>query len=78
VVSLRADAATPGPLTGADVQDILGYHALMLRAGQTLRLPVRSPAMVFHLIEGSARLRIQQQGFRWPRPTHAARPVARQ
>jgi len=51
------------PLTGADVQNILGYYALMLRAGQTLSLPVRSPAMVFHLIEGSARVHIEQQAF---------------
>lgn len=42
------------PETGGDAQNILGFHALMLRPGQTLRLPVRSPAMVFHVIEGGA------------------------
>lgn len=41
------------PETGADVQNVLGYSALMLRPGQALRLPARSPASVFHLIEGS-------------------------
>ena len=28
------------------------FYALRLRAGQTLALPARSPASVFHLIEG--------------------------
>ena len=42
------------PETGRDVQNILGFYALMLRPGQTLRLPARSPAQVFHQIEGSA------------------------
>ena len=51
------------PETGADVQNILGYYALMLRPGQTLRLPARSPAMVFHLIEGAAQVRVEEQSF---------------
>lgn len=51
------------PETGSDAQNILGYYALMLRPGQTLRLPARSPAMVFHLIEGSAEVRVEQQRF---------------
>jgi gentisate 1,2-dioxygenase len=40
------------PETGEDAENILGFHALMLRPGQTLTLPARSPAQVFHLIEG--------------------------
>lgn len=40
------------PDTGAHVQNILGFYALMLRPGQVLSLPARSPAQVFHLIEG--------------------------
>ena len=51
------------PETGADAQNILGYRALMLRPGETLRLPVRSPAAVFHLIEGAADVRIGEQPF---------------
>jgi len=51
------------PETGADAQNILGFYALMLRAGQTLRLPVRSPAMVFHVIEGSATVQVEDQRF---------------
>ena len=51
------------PETGADAQNILGYGALMLRPGQTLRLPVRSPAMVFHTIEGAATVQVADQRF---------------
>ena len=40
------------PETGGDAQNILGFYALMLKPGQTLALPARSPAQVFHLIEG--------------------------
>ncbi|MFC3683773.1 cupin domain-containing protein [Hydrogenophaga luteola] len=40
------------PETGEDAENILGFYALMLRPGQTLTLPARSPAQVFHLIEG--------------------------
>ena len=51
------------PETGSDAQNILGYYALMLRPGQTLRLPVRSPAMVFHAIEGGATVQVDDQRF---------------
>ncbi len=51
------------PETGGDAQNVLGFHALMLRPGQTLRLPVRSPAMVFHVIEGSAAVQVEDQRF---------------
>ena len=44
------------PETGAPAENILGFYAMMLRPGQVLRLPARSPAMVFHAIEGGARL----------------------
>jgi gentisate 1,2-dioxygenase len=49
------------PETGADVQNVLGYSALMLRPGQTLRLPARSPASVFHVIEGSVNASVDAQ-----------------
>jgi gentisate 1,2-dioxygenase len=51
------------PESGADVQNILGYRALMLRPGESLQLPVRSPAAVFHLIEGVAEAHIGAQRF---------------
>jgi gentisate 1,2-dioxygenase len=51
------------PQTGAHAENILGFYALMLRPGQTLALPIRSPAMVFHVIEGGADVLVDQQRF---------------
>lgn len=51
------------PENGGDCQNILGYSALMLRPGETLVLPARSPAMVFHLIEGAATAEIDGKTF---------------
>jgi gentisate 1,2-dioxygenase len=51
------------PQTGGHAQNILGFYAQMLRPGQTLALPARSPAMVFHLIEGGATVQVEQQHF---------------
>jgi gentisate 1,2-dioxygenase len=51
------------PETGGHAENILGFYALMLRPGQTLKLPVRSPAMVFHLIDGSVEVAIADQRF---------------
>ncbi|MDB5731695.1 MAG: cupin [Variovorax sp.] len=50
--------------TGGDAQNILGFYALMLRPGETLRLPARSPASVFHLIEGAADVQVNDQTFK--------------
>ncbi len=46
------------PETGAHAENILGFYALMLRPGQTLALPVFSPAQVFHVIEGGAQVQV--------------------
>ncbi len=51
------------PETGQDCQHNLGFHALMLRPGQGLRLPVRSPACVFHVIEGAVKATIGEAPF---------------
>jgi gentisate 1,2-dioxygenase len=51
------------PETGADVENILGFYALMLRPGQTVRLPARSPAQVFHQIEGQTDVQVEDTRF---------------
>jgi len=51
------------PETGKDAQNNLGFYALMLRPGQTLRLPARSPAQVFHVIEGAAQVQVLDKTF---------------
>ena len=49
------------PENGADAQAILGFGALMLRPGQVLQLPARSPALVLHAIEGAATVQVHTQ-----------------
>jgi len=51
------------PETGSDAENILGFYALMLRPGQSLRLPARSPAQVFHVIEGEVQADIVGSHF---------------
>ena len=62
------------PETGGDAENILGFHALMLRPGQVLKLPVRSPAMVFHLIEGCAEVQVEGQRFTLAEPDTCCAP----
>ena len=45
------------------MQNNLGFHALMLRPGQVLRLPARSSSQVFHLIEGGADVAVRDSRF---------------
>ncbi len=51
------------PETGGHAENILGFYAMMLRPGQTLALPARSPACVFHVIEGGATVKIEEKTF---------------
>jgi len=51
------------PETGKDAENILGFYALMLRPGQTLRLPARSPAQVLHQIEGKVAVSVEDKSF---------------
>jgi gentisate 1,2-dioxygenase len=51
------------PESGEDAENILGFYALMLRPGQTLLLPARSPAQVFHVIEGAVSVRVVDRVF---------------
>jgi gentisate 1,2-dioxygenase len=51
------------PETGGDSLKILGLSALMLRPGETLAMPARSTAMVFHQIEGGADVDLEGHHF---------------
>jgi gentisate 1,2-dioxygenase len=62
------------PETGADAENVLGFYALMLRPGQSLRLPARSPAEVFHVIEGAVSLQCREQTFQMTEADTACKP----
>ena len=59
----QVQVAYVNPETGRDVENVLGFYALMLRPGQTLRLPARSPAQVFHVIEGGVQASVSGKTF---------------
>jgi gentisate 1,2-dioxygenase len=61
--AVSAQVTYVNPETGADAQNILGFHALMLRPGASLQLPIRSPACVFHVIEGAIEAKIRDCTF---------------
>ncbi|WDZ51104.1 cupin domain-containing protein [Acinetobacter vivianii] len=62
------------PETGRDCQNILGYSALLLRAKETVSLPLRSTAQVFHVIEGELKINIDQQHFSLTKADTACAP----
>lgn len=51
------------PETGSDCQNIIGFSSLMLRPNETLTLPLRSSAMVFHVIEGQVEIQTTDNNF---------------
>ena len=51
------------PETGEDCQKIIGYSALMVRAGETVRFSPRSAAQVFHIIEGQVQINIDDKQY---------------
>ena len=53
------------PETGRDCFPTIAFTALMLRPGETRSLGSRSPAQVFHAIEGSGRLSIDGAELDW-------------
>jgi gentisate 1,2-dioxygenase len=53
------------PETGRDCFPTIAFTALMLRPGEKRNLATRSPAQVFHAIEGRGRLRIGETSFDW-------------
>ena len=57
----RAAYALPTLFTAGNV--FLGFYALMLRPGESLRLPARSPAQVFHQIEGQTDVQVEATAF---------------
>ncbi|WP_343116056.1 cupin domain-containing protein [Ostreiculturibacter nitratireducens] len=61
------------PETGEDVLPIMGFTAMMLREGETLRPPLVSSASVFHVVKGHGTSRINGETIAWgPKDTFSA------
>jgi len=65
------------PETGAECMPVLGFSAMMLRPGETIRLAKRSASAVLHVVEGEGEAEIDGVAFDWGEsdtlavPTHA-------
>jgi gentisate 1,2-dioxygenase len=65
------------PQTGNECLPTMGFSALMLRPGETLKLDRRSASMVLHVIEGEGQALVDNVGLSWDVsdtfavPTHA-------
>lgn len=61
------------PETGESCLNVLGFTAMMLRPGETLRPPRRSTSAVFHVVGGRGRTRINGETLAWgPKDTFSA------
>ena len=66
------------PETGQECMPVLGFSALMLRPGETLSMPRRSPSGVLKVVEGCGQASIDGTDFDWDQhdimavPTHSA------
>ncbi len=70
------------PETGAECMPVLGFSAIMLRPGETIRMPKRSASAVLHGIEGTGEAEIDGVTLAWGEsdtmaiPTHARVQIA--
>ena len=63
------------PLTGEECLPFLGFSALMLRPGETLRLPRRSCSQVLHAVEGAGEVDINGNSYSWEQADVTAAPA---
>lgn len=63
------------PLTGEECLPFLGFSALMLRPGESLRLPRRSCSQVLHIVEGSGEVDVNGHSHKWEQADVTATPA---
>ncbi len=63
------------PETGEDVLPTLGFTAIHVAAGQSLRLPVSSVSGIFHVIRGEGESEIAGRRFAWEDKDTLSAPV---
>lgn len=77
----QADRSKPvhlayiNPLSGEECLPFLGFSALMLRPGESLRLPRRSCSQVFHVVEGTGESAVNGVDYRWEQADVIATPA---
>jgi gentisate 1,2-dioxygenase len=63
------------PETGQDVLPTMGFTAMMLRPGETLRPPLSSESAVFHVIGGTGQSTVDGSTFAWEERDTFTAPV---
>lgn len=63
------------PETGESCLRVLGFTAMMLRPGQTVRPPLRSSSAVFHVVAGKGRTTVNGETKSWSRKDTFSVPV---
>jgi gentisate 1,2-dioxygenase len=63
------------PETGDSCLPTMGFSAMMLRPGESVRPSARSSSAVFHVIEGEGRSIINGETFIWKRSDTFSAPV---
>ncbi len=63
------------PETGLSVLPTMGFTALMIRLGETVRPPIRSTSAVFHIIKGSGRSVVNGETYDWTAKDSFSVPV---
>ncbi len=63
------------PETGDPCLPTMGFTAMMLRPGETVRPPRRSASAVFHVVQGAGRSSVNGKSFSWKRGDTFSAPV---
>lgn len=63
------------PETGQSCLPVLGFTAMMLKPGETVRPPLRSSSAVFHVISGTGRTIVNGEAMDWSRKDTFSAPV---
>lgn len=63
------------PLSGEECLPFLGFSAMMLRPGESLRLPRRSCSQIFHVVEGDGHISVNSCDFKWTQADVTAAPA---
>jgi gentisate 1,2-dioxygenase len=63
------------PDTGESCLPVLGFMAIMLRPGETVKLPVRSISSVFHVVGGRGQTKVNESVLTWNERDSFSAPV---
>jgi len=63
------------PETGESCLPTIGFTAMLLRPGETVRPPLRSASAIFHAVEGSGRSLVNGEAFAWQEGDTFSAPV---